>query len=201
MADQIKELIEKINQEGVQQAQQRANQIEQEAQAKAEAIIQKANSQAKELIEDAQEKVKRMQESSLSSLKQAGRDLLIVLKKEVVDLLEKIIAGEVSSGLTPDELSKIIAGLIKEYCGQEKQDVVVYLSEADKNKLEGHFLNKLKDELKKGIELRSQADIQAGFIISFDAGKSHFDFTANALAEYIGSSLKPKVAEILKDIK
>ena len=75
----------------------------------------------------------------------------------------------------------------------------MYLKEQDKIKLEGHFLNKLKGELKKGIELRGQADIQAGFIISFDSGKSHFDFSDKALAQYLGSYVKPKVAEILRE--
>jgi V/A-type H+-transporting ATPase subunit E len=201
MADQIKELIEKINQEGVQAAQEKAGQIEAEAQAKADLILQKANSQARKIVEEAQEKISLMQRSSQASLSQAGRDVILALKRRISQILGKLIAADVSSALNPEELSRIIATLIKEYSGRENKGAVIYLSPEDKNKLEGHFLEKLKSELKKGVELRSQEDIRAGFIISFDSGKSNFDFSDKALSEYIGSSLRSRVAEILKDIK
>jgi V/A-type H+-transporting ATPase subunit E len=199
MSDQIKELIEKINQEGVQAAEEKARQIEAQAKTQAEMILQKANSQAKKIIEEAQEKVARMQESSEASLKQAGRDMLLALKGQINQKLQNIISAQVSASLNPEELAKIIEGLAKEYCARDNKGAIVYLSDGDKNKLESLFLNRLKDELKKGIELRSREDIRSGFIISFDAGKSSFDFSNKALVEYIGLSLKAKVAELLKD--
>jgi V/A-type H+-transporting ATPase subunit E len=201
MADQIKELIEKINQEGVQAADEKARQIEAQAKAQAEMILQKANSRAKNILEEAQANVKRMQESSEASLKQAGRDMLLALKSQVNQTLQNIISAEVSASLNPEELAKIIEGLVKEYSARDNKGAIVYLSAEDKNKVENLFLHKLKDELKKGIELRSQDDIRSGFIISFDAGKSSFDFSDKALVEYMGFSLKAKVAELLKDTR
>ncbi|PIW68507.1 MAG: V-type ATP synthase subunit E, partial [Candidatus Omnitrophica bacterium CG12_big_fil_rev_8_21_14_0_65_42_8] len=53
-------------------------------------------------------------------------------------------------------------------------------------------------EAKKGIVVRASDEISVGFTISFDAGKSQYDFTDKALAEYIGVYLKPKLSEILK---
>jgi len=201
MADQIKELIEKINQEGVLAAQEKAREIENLAQQKAEMIIRKADAGARKITEDAEDKIKRLEESSRAQLKQAARDLLLSLKTEVIALLERLMAKDISAALTPEELSRIIAGVIQEYCGQENKEVIIYLKEPDKKKIESHFLSKLKDELKKGIELRQQEDIHSGFIISFDAGKSHFDFSDKALAQYLGTYLKPKVAELFKDTK
>jgi V/A-type H+/Na+-transporting ATPase subunit E len=201
MADQIKELIEKINQEGVAAAEEKARQIESQAKAQAEMAVQKANSQAKKIVEEAQEKVKRMQENSEASLKQAGRDLMLTLKIRINQTLENLISAEISACLNPEEMGKIIEGLIKEYCAKENKGTIVYLSAEDQSKLEGLFLTRLKDELKKGIELRSQEDIRSGFIISFDAGKSSFDFSNKALVDYIGLSLKAKVAELLQDTK
>jgi vacuolar-type H+-ATPase subunit E/Vma4 len=142
-----------------------------------------------------------MQESSEASLKQAGRDIMLALKSQIYQALQNLISAEVSAALNPEELGKIIEGLIKEYCARENKGAIVYLSAEDKNKLEGLFLKRLKDELKKGIELRSQEDIRSGFIISFDAGKSSFDFSNKALCDYIGLSLKSKVAELLRDTK
>lgn len=197
MADQIRALIDKINQEGVQAAEEKARQIETEAQAKAAAIVLRANTEAKKILEEAREKVSRMEASSQASLKQAGRDLLLVLKKEVLELLAKIIAADVGNAISEEELTKILTELIKQYAAQQTSAVTVYLSEQDKKKLEGRFISRLKEETKKGVELKSREDIRSGFVISFDAGRSQFDFSDAALAEYIGSSLKPSVAELL----
>jgi V/A-type H+/Na+-transporting ATPase subunit E len=201
MADQIKELIEKINQEGVAAAQEKARQIEDDARAKAEVILEKADNQAKKTVSEAEEKVLRLEASSRAALQQAARDMLLSLKKDILALLERLMVKDLSAALPAEALSAIIAGIIKQYCAQDSDEVVIYLSGQDKAKLEGHFLGKLKDELKKGIQLRQDSDIQAGFIISFDSGKSHFDFSDQVLAKYLGVNLKPKVAELFKDIK
>jgi V/A-type H+-transporting ATPase subunit E len=202
MADQIKELIDKIHQEGVVAAQEKAVKIERESQQQAEMILEKANAQAQKILEEAEDRIERMQENSQATLKQSARDLLLSLRKEVDAMLGRLIVKEIAGALTAQELCGILASLIKERGAvTHDQGVIVYLKEEDKHKLESHFLDKLKHDLKKGLELRNQDDIQAGFIISFDSGKSHFDFSDKALAQYLISHLKPKVAQLFKDIK
>ncbi|MFA6384261.1 MAG: V-type ATP synthase subunit E family protein [Candidatus Omnitrophota bacterium] len=201
MADQIKELIEKIQAEGVQAAQDKAAEIETEARRKADWIVQKATAQAQKIVDDAQETVSRMQASGQAALQQSGRDVLLTLKKEIVAMLQRVIASQIAAALTPEELSRILTGLIQVYCSKNDTKIVVYLKEQDRQSLEGNFLNRLKDELKKDIELRVQGEINAGLVISFDAGKSQFDFTDKALAEYIGSFLKPAITALLNGQK
>ena len=112
-------------------------------------------------------------------------------------MLEKVAAVEIAGALTPEALAVIITALVKEFCRGQEGEVLVFLKEQDKRVLEGAFLSKLKNELKKGIELHSQDDIQSGFVISFDAGRSLFDFTEKSLAQYLGTQVKPKLADIL----
>lgn len=201
MADQIKELIEKIQAEGVQAAQAKAGEIENEARQRADWIVQKATAQAKNIVDDAQDTVNRMQASGQAALQQSGRDVLLTLKKEIDAMLQRVIASQTAATLTPEELSRIISGLIQAYGGKNDAEVIVYLKEQDRQALEGHFLNKLQEDVKKNIELRAQGDINAGLVISFDGGKSQFDFTDRALADYIGSFLKPAVAQLLSGPK
>jgi len=47
--------------------------------------------------------------------------------------------------------------------------------------------------------LTSGEEISGGFTISFDSGKSCYDFTDKALADYIGTYLKPKLNQILQE--
>lgn len=199
MAEELKNLIEKIHQEGVKAAEDKASNIEDEAKRQAKAIVEKAEKEAKNVIAEAEEKISKIEESGKVSLKQAGRDLLLSLRKEINAVLNKIVVSHVRKALNPDELSKIISTLIKDYGGGEKGDIIVSLKKEDLEKLKKGFLNELKDETKKEITLKSSEDIHGGFIISYDSDKSHYDFTDKALAEYIGLYLKPELSEMLKE--
>lgn len=200
MSEQIKDLIDKIQQEGVIAAENKARIIEAEAKTRAEKIIQKSEIEARKLIEDAQSKAAKMEENTKSLLAQAGRDLLLNLKKEINIMLQGIIIKETRGVLTPEELVKIINMLIRDYAQKQIEEVIVSLSKEDFKKIENNFLDKLKENLKNNVVLKPSEDINAGFTISYDAGRSFFDFSDKALAEYISLYLKPKLAEVLKDI-
>jgi vacuolar-type H+-ATPase subunit E/Vma4 len=197
MAEDIKNLIEKIQKEGVKVAEDKAREIEEKARLQVSQIMEKAKKQAEGIICDAQDTVAKMEESAKVSLKQSGRDLLIAVKTEVNNILNKLITSSVRQSLDAQELSKIITTLVKEHKGKDKEGIIVSLNKADLEKLEKGFLGELKEEIKKGLTLKPSEDISGGFIISYDSGKSHFDFTDKALADYIGSYIKPKIGEIL----
>lgn len=196
MAEEIKDLIEKIQQEGIKVAEDKAKEIENQARRQAEEIVKIAKAEAEKLISEAKEQIAKKEENSKILLQQAGRDLLLGLRKEINALLQGLIVSGVRQALTPEELSKILTALIKNYSG--KENIVILLKREDLEKLEKGFLGALIEEAKKGIALRPCEDIQAGFSISYDNGKSYYDFTDEALAEYIGSYLKPELNEILK---
>ena len=198
MAEDIKELIEKIQEDGIRVAQEKANQIESQARQKADEIIKNAKTEADKIIKAAKDMVAKMENTSLASLKQASRDLLLSLRKEISALLDKVIASAANEALTPNELAKILTVLINQTTKHDKGDIIVLVNKDDLHSLEKGLLAELKDEIKKGVTLKASEDIAGGFIISYDAEKSHFDFTDKALAEYISSYLKPKLTEILK---
>jgi V/A-type H+-transporting ATPase subunit E len=197
MADQIKELIDKIQQEGVEAAQAQAEQITQSAQAKAQEIIAKAKKDADKLILEAREEISRTEHSSKTALEQAGRNLLLKLKEEINATLKRIILLNLRQVLSPAELSSLILKLVKVSGVKDRLEIVVSLNKRDLVKIEQDFLGKLKAEIKKGLCLRAAEDIRGGFVISYDQGRSHFDFTDERLAEYIGAYLAPKLSRIL----
>jgi V/A-type H+-transporting ATPase subunit E len=198
MAQEIKDLIAKIQQEGIQVAEVQAAQIKAEANADAQEIIAEAKIQAQSIIEQANTESKRLSDSIQASLKQAGRDLLISLRKEINSMLSNLIKVDIQQALTVNELTKIIEALIKNTPLALGSEIIVSLNPQDKEKLEKEFFKQLAEKTKKQITLKSADGIDSGFIISFDAGKSIFDFSDSALTEYIGSFLKPELGKILK---
>lgn len=198
MAEEIKDLIAKIQKEGVKVAQDQAAQIKAAADADAKKIIAEAKIEAKKIIEQANIEAKQLDESTNASLKQAGRDLLISLRKEINSMLSNLIKSDVHQALTANELTKIIEALIKNAPLSLGSEIIVSLNQHDKEKLENEFFKQLAQNSKKQITLKSADEIDSGFVISFDAGKSIFDFSGTALSEYICGFLKPELSKILK---
>lgn len=198
MTQDIKGLIEKIQKEGIQEAQEKARQIEQEAQERAGVLIEKAKAEAGRFIAEAKADARATEEKTQLLLQQAARDMLIVLRKEIDSLLNSIIIAHVKEALSVPELNRIISSLIKEHKGKDPQALEVTLSSHDAQHLEKSLFSQLSDEVKKGVVVKSSDELQAGFFISYDGGKSRFEFTDKSLAEYIGSYIKPRLSELLR---
>ena len=199
MAEEIRDLIEKINQEGIRAAEEKAQNIEAAAKQRADDILAQTRREAEEMIAAAKDRIRREDEKGKTLLDQAGRDLLLSLRKEINAMLGRIVVSDIRQGLTPEALSRLVSEVVRNYSAGESSDITVFLNKEDLEILEKKFLQKLREETKKKIVLRSAEEISGGFTISFDSGKSCYDFTDKALAEYIGTYLKPKLNQILQE--
>ena len=199
MAEEIRDLIEKINQEGIKAAEEKAQNIEAAAKQRADDILSQARLEAEEMIAAAKDRIHREDEKGKTLLDQAGRDLLLSLRKEINAMLGRIVVSDIQQTLTPEALFKLLSEVARNYSAGESSDITVLLNEEDLETLGKNFLHKLMEETKKKIILRPAEEISGGFTISFDSGKSCYDFTDKALAEYIGTYLKPKLNQILEE--
>jgi vacuolar-type H+-ATPase subunit E/Vma4 len=100
--------------------------------------------------------------------------------------------------MIPEALSGLLSDVVRNYSAEGTGSITVSLNKDDLEILEKHFLHKLREETKKQILLRPAEEISGGCTISYDSGKSCFDFTDKALADYIGTYLKPKLNLILQ---
>jgi len=199
MAEEIRDLIEKINQEGIRAAEAKAQNIEAAAKQRADDTLAQAKLEAEKMIAAAKDRIFREDEKGKTLLAQAGRDLLLSLRKEINAMLGRIVVFDIQQALTPEALFRLLSEVVRNYSAGESSDITVFLNKEDLETLEKKFLHKLREETKKKIILRPAEEISGGFTISFDDGKSCYDFTDKALAEYIGSYLKPKLTQILKE--
>jgi V/A-type H+-transporting ATPase subunit E len=199
MPEEIRDLIEKINQEGIKAAEEKAQNIESLAKQKADDILSQARLEAEKIITAAEDKVRREYTAEKALLAQAGRDLLLSLRKEINAMLNRIVVSDIQQALTPERLSGLLSEIVRNYEGVENSDITVFLKKEDLEILEKTFFQKLREETNKKIVLKPTEEISGGFTISFDSGKSCYDFTDRALAEYIGLYLKPKLNQLLLD--
>mgnify|MGYP001569465122 CR=1 FL=1 len=198
MAQEIKDLIAKIQAEGIKIAEDKAREIEAKALTDAQKIIAEAQLKGEKIIAASQEQEKKTRQSMDAALNQAGRDFLISLRIRINEILDRLVAENIRQALTVEELAKIISALIKGAVNKSEAEIIITLSAEDRRQLEKSFLKKLIEESKTQIVLNSSDEISAGLCISFDAGKSHFDFSDSALAEYISVNIRPELGRILK---
>ncbi len=199
MAEDIRDLIDKINQDGIQSAEEKARIIEADARKKADEIIASARLESEKMTAAALERITREEERERTVLAQAGRDLLLSLRNEIHAMLERIIAGDIRQALTPEALFTLISDAVRHYTAESNSDIEILLNKDDLEILEKNYFSRLKEETKKNIVLRPADEVKGGFVISFDAGRSCYDFTDKSLAEYIGAHLKPKLNRILQE--
>lgn len=201
MSQQVQELIDKIKSEGIQEAEQKAGDIESVARKKAEEIVEEAQKRAAHLIAEAKAENQKIEEATHQTLSQASRDMLLKLRKEIERILQKIIFSEVNQALTPEHLAEFIKETITIYLGQDAdvKDITVTLKERDLKEFKKGFLTKLKDKIKQPITFRSADNISSGFTISFDEGKSSFDFTDASLVGYLSDHVNEEVSKLLKE--
>ncbi|MCD4780216.1 MAG: hypothetical protein K8S27_06695 [Candidatus Omnitrophica bacterium] len=199
MAQQIQQLIDRIKEEGVHAAEQKAVQLEKESQQQARQIIEDARNQAEKMIADAREDIEKLQQASHMALQQSARDMLLTLKKELQAVLQHIVARDVRDTLSVENMMRVIQSLVESESAQAQGEIELVLNESDVKALKDGFLARLQKEIKNNIVIKSADDIHKGFNISFDQGRSSFDFSDESLAEYLGAFLNNQLALIIKE--
>jgi len=197
---QLQELIDKIKKDGVTAAEAEAKKIVDDSEKKAEGIIADAQAKAAEIIKNAKLETERMEKASEEAITQAGRNMLLSFKDSLVGELEGLVQAETEKALSKDVLAKLVPETVKAWSkNTDASQLSVLLSEKDLKALESAFTSELKAEIAKGMEIKPDKTLSAGFRIGVNNGAAYYDYSAESLAEMFAAYLNPKVAGLLKE--
>lgn len=196
---QLQELIDKIKKDGVASAESSAAQIIAEAEKKAQTIINDAKSQAEGIIKEAKAETERLEKAGEDAIKQAARNLLLSFRDGITSELSAIVEAETQSAYSKELLEKLIPETVKAWAEKsEANDISVLLSEKDLSALEGGLKAALKDQIAKGLEIKTDKTLSNGFRIGMKDGSAFYDYSAESVAELFASYLNPRIASIMK---
>jgi V/A-type H+-transporting ATPase subunit E len=200
MAQELESLLERIQKEGVEQADARAAEIIAAAEQKARAIVEDAERKAKEAAEKAEQEGRAFEERGRRSLEQASRDLILSVGEALNRLLGEIVQREVKGALEGDVLETMLVKVVESYCAREKQDahIEVLLDPDDKERVTAALAARFADLMREGIEVRGDGEVLSGFKVSEQQGHVAHDFTGEAIAESLCALLRPQLAEIVR---
>ena len=196
---QLQELIDKIKKDGVAAAEKESAKIIEASEKKAEAIIADAQKKAADIIKSAKSETEKMEKASEEAIIQAGRNLLLSFKDSLVGELNGLIQADTEKAVSKDVLAKLVPETVKAWAkNSDASELSVLLSEKDLKALQSSLTTKLKAEIKKGLEIKPDKTLTAGFRIGVKNGAAFYDYSAEALSEMFAAYLNPKVAALIK---
>ena len=192
MAEELQQLLEKIQHDGVEKANAEAAAIVAAAKEKADALVTNAQDEAKAAGEKADADAKAYAARAEETIRQAARDTVLKVKEDVTRLLTNLLAEDVKAALAADAV--VIAGtaikeLVSGTAGAEVS-VSAKLADAIRAQLAAQSLN--------GVKVVSDETTGAGFTVKLDNGRVEHDFTDAAIAEALAQRLRPDLAALLK---
>jgi V/A-type H+/Na+-transporting ATPase subunit E len=197
MEADLKNLIDKIKQDGIAQADTDAAKIIKDAQAKAEEIVKQAAREGQDIISNAKQEAEKFKKASESALKQAARDALLALRVRASEFFARVVKDKVSEELTPDVLKDIIVKAVEHAMKEGVAEIEVVLSDKDKKVLEKTLFTALRKEARERVLLQQKDGVQGGFRIGAKGAGSYLDFTDGAIADGFKRYLNPKLADAL----
>lgn len=193
MAEELKHLIDQIQKEGIEKANEQAEAILSQAKAKAGKLVDEAELKAADIVKKAEADAAAFAERSVRTLEQAARDLLITVGQGCENVVSATLAQQVDKALSGDLLEKMILKVIEQHQGEGAE---ISMSEEDRKAL-ASFCAKLVKKSGKPIELQTDAEVLSGFKVTFKGDNAYLDFTGEAIATALASFLRPELAKIV----
>ena len=197
---QLQELIDKIKKDGVGAAEASAQAIIADAEKRAEAIVAEAERKALENEKKAKAEAERLEKASIDAIKQAARNTILSFRDGINAELSALVQAETAKAYDDKLLKTLIPEVVKEWVkNPEASSISVLLSEKDTAALSSSLTAALKGEIAKGLEIKADSSLDAGFRISTKDGAAFYDFSAESVAALFSAYLNPKTAQIMKD--
>jgi V/A-type H+-transporting ATPase subunit E len=201
MTNSIRELTEKIYNEGVVKANKEAEQILSEARKEAENTITSAKNEKKRILDQADREAEEIKKKAHSEISLAGQKLISNLKQEVAQLLTSMQVDSLAAEAFNDNefVKKMMLVVIESWAGncQDNSGIGVLIPEGKENEISAYFQQKLAGKLNQGIEFKVDPSVRNGFKIGPKDGHFLISFTEQDFENYFKSYLKEKTWKLI----
>jgi len=192
----IETLTQKIYQEGVEKANQEADEILQKAKEEAARIVENSKKEAADVKKSAENEAAQLKRNTEAEIKLSAQQAVSQLKQNIKELLSKKIIGGSTEKLFADAdfLKQIILETIKNW--KQDQGVELYLSEDLQEKLGKAFENSIRKEV-KNLEVKPSPRLEKGFRISQEGNAYQITFTEKDFEAFFSPLLKERAQKIV----
>jgi V/A-type H+-transporting ATPase subunit E len=204
----VKELIDRIRDEGVHSARAEADRILAEAKARAARIVADAKAEAAAVKKEARAAMEREQTATIEALRIAARDTELELRSAVMSGFEehvrRLVTDVTTDGSVLRDMILVLAGRAADDLIQDKDAAILVPNRlADEVSAElDEFLRQSTlalsaDVLRQGIELIPSNEVQGGARVRLVGEDLEIDMSDEALSEMMLKLLLPRYRKIL----
>ena len=191
MAEELQQLLEKIQRDGVDKANAEAAAIVAKAKAEAEAIVKKAQEDAAAAEAKGKADAEAYAARARETISQAARDTVLKVKEDVTKLLTQLLAQDVSAALATEAVP-LAAAAVKELVTGSGAEVAASAKFVDALRAQ------LAAQAQNGVKVVADEMTGAGFTVKLDNGRVEHDFTDAAISEALAQRLRADLAKLLK---
>ncbi|MDD5071102.1 MAG: hypothetical protein PHV17_10295, partial [Candidatus Omnitrophica bacterium] len=152
MEVKLDSLIERIKQEGVDQAKKDSDEILKQAKNTALEIVAKAKAESEALLEKTKKSAEQLEKNAKAAVNQAARDTVLVVREKLNLICDRAFKKKIEQSLSVDFLQAVITKIIDGWA--QGKEVEILLNKRDVSALGEGLLSELRQELKKTVVIK-----------------------------------------------
>lgn len=194
MTQDLQQLLEKIQKDGVDKAKAEAEKIVGEARAQAKTLVENAQAEAAKIKAAARQEAEAFERRAEETVRQSARDTVLGVEKAVTALLTRLLLDEVNAAMAKPELAaSLAADAVRAYL-DGKGTIELSASEP----LADHLRATLAANAAQGVSVVTDEATGSGFRVRLANGRVEHTFTGAAVADALAKQLRPRLAALLK---
>lgn len=194
----LKSLIEKVHDEGIEKAKEEAQQIIAEARQQADELIKETEQRIAKMEAQSANEVNRIRENLNSELKAAAQQTVNTIKDGLADVISnRIVSQGISEALSEKVfLQKIIFSVLQKWQPTDTNfQFEVLLNKDDETQLQDFFEHRIKKELATELEIVVENKIKSGFKIGVKNENYYVNFSGEEFENFFKGYLRKKTLE------
>ena len=194
MSEDLQQLLEKIQHDGVDKAQSEFSTIIEKAKSESASLVASAKAKAEKIKSDAQTEADAYATRAGETISQSARDVLLYVEKSVTTLLESLLLKDVNKALSSEKIvTTLVQQAIKTYLtGEDSIEVSVV------EQMVESLRAKLTSMATEGVTIVTNNTTGTGFSVKLADGRIEHDFTGPAVTDALSKQLRPGLAALLK---
>ncbi|MGZ8160612.1 MAG: hypothetical protein ACXWT4_17675 [Methylobacter sp.] len=206
----VQNLVDRIRDQGVLAATEKANKIIRDAEAKSAKMLADAKREVEQLREDARIEIEANHAAALEALKLSARDTVLQLKSKVSAAFEVFVQRLVTSATRDEKFIKSIVLVLANHVQKDligDKEIQILISESiltgqPNEKLEDRtkqiILGLSSEMLREGVELVPSSDIEGGARVRLVKDKLEIDLSDKAISKLLYQRILPRFQSILE---
>ncbi|MGZ8181841.1 MAG: hypothetical protein ACXWT1_07780 [Methylobacter sp.] len=206
----VQNLVDRIRDQGVLAATEKANKIIRDAEAKSAKMLADAKREVEQLREDARIEIEANHAAALEALKLSARDTVLQLKSKVSAAFEVFVQRLVTSATRDEKFIKSIVLVLANHVQKDligDKEIQILISESiltgqPNEKLEDRtkqiILGLSSEMLREGVELVPSSDIEGGARVRLVKEKLEIDLSDKAISKLLYQRILPRFQSILE---